>query len=204
MFDMTNLRVTTLDQLRPWSVYRLKADLRAVDGRLCPSGMEFRFEFAIVNSLTEDAEVHGLDPEGAEVVILTRSGWHKEVFAGTGRQWRPQRKAEPPPSPGEDGDRDAWLAWLERQPEYRNAAGILSGQRVSTGDWGADLRDADTLCAAARALAKTNPAVARWVAGRSLDLYHCWMSQATSGGEGTAMQYQVRNELDEMRRLTER
>lgn len=200
MFDLNHLRLNVLDQLHSWGVYRLKRDVRSTEGRLCPAGMEFRFEFAFYDTATGDAELHGFDEDGLAVTIRTSSWWHQELFIKTGLEWRPAPRPEPTPAPAPEESEELRIAWLQRQPAYKEAAAILSG-RHATGDWGAARRDADVLCRAARALAKSNPSVARWVASRSLDFYHAWMSQATSGGEGSAMQSEVSSELAEMRRL---
>jgi hypothetical protein len=203
MFDTTKLRTQVLDQLQPWKVYLLRRALRSSDGRVCPMGMEFRFEFAIVNLKARQAEIHGLDPESTSVVFESRNEEHREWFDDTGREWRPGQPRPPAvtvaaPAESEEG----WLRWLAGLSDFEKAAAILAGEG-SGQNWGSARADADVLRAAAAALRQNHPTMARWLATRSLDLYHTWMSQATSGGEGTAMQYEVRNELEELRRMVQ-
>lgn len=201
MFDTTKLRSKSFDQLRLWRVYRLTRALRTADGRTCPSGMEFRFEQAIVNIHTKQAEIHGLAPDDTSLVFHSRDGEHREWFEDTGNEYRP---APPPPrrasTPAPAGGEAEWKRWLAEQPEFEDAAKVMNGE-LSKNNWGSARLDADTLRAAASALAPTEPAVARWLAERSLDLYHAWMSQATGGGEGSAMQYQIRPDLETLRRI---
>jgi hypothetical protein len=83
---------------------------------------------------------------------------------------------------------------------FGRVSAILAGG-CSMEDWGAARRDADQLHAAAMSLQHSQPDVARWLAERSLSFYHNWMSQATSGAEGTAMAYEVRRELVDLRKL---
>lgn len=200
MFDLNQLRTTQYDQLQPRRVFTVPAGYQTVDGYRCPEGMEFRFEYAIVNVTTKDAEVHGLGPDGRKLVFRTRAGEHRNIFVFTGKEWSHEVKRTPAavtaPAPSEGGE----AAWLARQPGFERASAILGG-KYDSGHWDATRNDADVLRAAAKALAASHPGVARFLADRALSFYHAWMSQATSGGEGTAMQYQVREELKEMRRL---
>ena len=72
---------------------------------------------------------------------------------------------------------------------------------ISEGHWTATLDDAHALRHAALRVAATHPVEAWHLADRSLHAYHAWMAQATSGGEGAAMQSQVRDELKQLRQM---
>lgn len=200
MFDLERLRIKQFDQFQPRRVFEMPAGLVTVDGAPIPEGTAFCFDHAFVNLKTQDAEIHGSGPGGQPLAFRTIGGEHKALFVWTGREdWPPPENTVPPttapePAPGEEA------AWLAAQPGFEEAAAILGGS-YSSGDWGAVQRDADVLRAAAKALARSHPAAARYLARRSLDFYHSWMSQATSGGEGTAMEYEIREELKEMRKL---
>ena len=201
MFDTTKMRTKVLDQLQPWKVYLLRRELRSSDGLVYPEGMEFRFEFAFVNLTTRTAEIHGLDPEDQVVVFASQNEEHRQWFEDSGREWRagkPPRRVVSGPVPV--GGEEAWRQWLAGQPDFEDVAKVLAGDS-SVRNWGSARAGADTLRCAATTLRHSHPAIARWLAVRSLDLYHAWMSQATSGGEGTAMQYQVRNELEQLRQM---
>lgn len=196
MFNLESLRTMNCDNLQAWRVFELSEDAVATDGRRWPAKSEFWFEFVIINTLNGEALVHGVTPNGETLVFATR-GWHyRQLFVDTGREWRPQG-----PQPAErsheftSGEAAAWLA---TRPEFARAAAIAKGHRT-TGHWGASRDDADVLRRAAKLLEKSQPGVARWLAELSLTFYHTWMSQATSGGEGTAMEYEVRRELAEVR-----
>jgi hypothetical protein len=103
------------------------------------------------------------------------------------------RTLPPPPDPKE------WPRWLAASAEMPEAAALMKASRSN------DPRtDADTLLTAARALHAKHPGVARWLADRARRFYYSWTAQATSGGEGVAMQGQVRAELDELERMLKR
>ena len=200
MFDLTKLHSRNVDQLHTWGIYTLARPARSVDGALHREGAEFMFDYAIANVFTRDAMLHFTVDE-QEVVFDTRGGEYRDLFVATGREGRPGKRA--PAAPPEDlqpVDESHWLAWLAARPDYQRAAAILNGH-YSSGHWHSARSDADVLRRASSQLEKIQPAMSRWVADRSLSCYYAWMSQATSGGEGTAMQYEVRNELQELKQL---
>lgn len=201
MFDLERFRTKQFDQFQPWRVYSLPAGLVTVEGEPIPEGFEFRFDHAFVNIKTHDSEFHGTGSSGQPVVFRTKGDEYKRIVWDGREFWpEPEKKAPATAAPAPPAGQEA--AWLARQPGFGAASAILAGQ-FSAGDWGAARRDADVLRAAAKALADSHPSVARFLADKSLHMYHVWMSQATSGGEGTAMQYEVREELKEMRKLAE-
>ena len=203
MFNLSRPHLLTLDQLHAWGIYRLARPLCTTDNLECSEGAEFYFEFAWYNSQSGAAGIHGRlsAPDGLAIEFHTPGNTHRELFERTGREWRPVSARQRPPVTDEPpADSAAWGAWLGTQPGFERAAGILAG-RYSDSNWGSVRENANVLRHAALRLEQSRPALASWVADRSLDLYHAWMSQATSGGEGPAMQYEVRGELDDLRRL---
>lgn len=208
-FLSETVRTDNFDNLQPWRVYELRESATTLAGRSYPAGTEFWFEYAIVTRKTRDALVHGTTPEGEHLVFPVHDYAHRHLFIDTGREWRPRKAAAAavavaPPLPAAQDtqvrENPANIRWLAAQPQFAQASRILAGQFTDSYGYG----DADVLRRAALALEHTQPQIAAWLADRSLDLYHAWMSQATSGGEGTAMQNQIRNELADMRRLIER
>lgn len=200
MFDLDRLHLRQFDQFQPRRVFEMPVGLKNIDGAPIPAGLEFRFDHAIVNVNTGDAEIHGTGPNGEPVAFRTVGGEHKSLFVWTGREHWPQENPDPVSreshvTPGAEAE------WL-RAGGFGEAAAIVSG-RYSSGDWDASRRDADVLRRAARALDRAHRPMARFLADLSLSCYHAWMSQATSGGEGTAMEHSVREELKEMRKLLE-
>lgn len=207
MFDMTRLNTKVLDQLRPWRIYVTELDLTTADGQPYPRGAEFRFEYAIANAYTRDAEIHGLNPAGEPVVFHAKAGEYRQWFTFTGQEWREGAapKPEAPPIPaaivakGSAGFRE----WIATQPAYVDAHGVLNSSAHGATDWFASRRDGDILLRAARTASNAGQQeLAAWLADRSLDFYHSWMSQATSGGEGCAMQNEIREELAEARKIS--
>jgi hypothetical protein len=216
MFDLTRLHTLNLDALRPWRIYTLRQALVTRDGHRCEAGSSFRFEHAIVDVPARRAEIHGLGPLNEAMVFDSRDDAHRQWFGDTGHEWRPGSWVLPgaaptePPSQADDGpapEGEALVAAL-RQRGHAEAADVLAGRRSSSG-WGGARDDADVLAACARVLAgragrvapASAPPLARAVADEALTLYHAWMSQATSGGEGAAMQYEIARPLAEMRQL---
>lgn len=195
MFDLSNMKSSQMDNLQPWRIFALAREAESTSGRVWPCGAEFRFDYAIANLLARTAEVHGFSPTGEKMIFAMPYGEHRNLFVFTGREWT---EPEPEPEPAPPGGEEAWKTWLAAQPGFERAAAIVKGAR-SSGDWGASRNDADVVRKAAVAFAKKQPAVARWLADRSLNLYYSWMSQATSGGEGTAMEHEVRDYLAELR-----
>ncbi len=184
-------------------IYRLMRQLRTTDNLECYEAVEFFFEFAWYNSQTGGAEIHGRlsAVDGRAIVFHKKGNAHRELFERTGREWRPASAPQRPPITDEPpADPAAWGQWLATQPGFERAAEILAG-RYSDSNWGSAREDANVLRFAALRLAPSRPPLASWLADRSLDLYHAWMSQATSGGEGTAMQHEVQGELADLRRL---
>lgn len=171
MFDLSRLRLLHFDQLHAWSVYRLRRELETASGERCAAGTEFRFDFAVVDAVASRAEIHGQMADGQSVVFATRDGDHRDCFEPTGREERPP--AKPP----------------------------VEQHQTAARTWGSTREDAEVLRNAALRLEHSQPAVARRIATEALQLYHAWMAQATSGGEGAAMEYEVRSELREMRRI---
>jgi hypothetical protein len=200
-FNLENQRVLVLDQLRPWRIYTLQQPLRTVDGRECAAGLVFRFEEAHVNLMVRTARtarIQGLGPNDEKLVFDSRNDEHREWFLFTGEEWR-EKRAQPQhawPLPKADGPFDP----TQLPPGNERAAAIMAGH-FSKGQWSSTLDDADTLRHAALRVAATQPGQARHLADRSLHMYHAWMAQATSGGEGAAMQSQVRSELKQLRQM---
>lgn len=190
---LENMRVLVLDQLRPWRIYRLPRALRAINGRECPAGMLFRFDRAIVDLPARRARIEGLGPTDEPLVFISDNDAHRQWFEFTGDEWRPAAAPTPPPLPPLSGPVD--MSALP--PGHERAVQILAGQH-SPPDWGSRRADADVLRASALALAKTHPAQARVLAEASRQLYHSWMGQATSGGEGAAMSGAVARELQQL------
>lgn len=201
MFNLEKTRTGNFDNLQPWGIYELTEEAVTTDGKRCAAGTEFWFEYAIVDMKAREALVHGSTPAGDPLVFATHGDEHRRLFVRTGLEWRPRRAPSPPR--GEAVASGGEAAWLAARPEFARASALVAGAR-SSGNWGAAREDADTLRAAALSLEHSQPEVARWLADRALSFYHSWMSQATSGGEGTAMEYEVRNQLADMRRLLAR
>lgn len=101
----------------------------------------------------------------------------------------------PPP------DSSTWTDWLAAQPGFESVALVLRGNADLDQNWGTSRAEGDILLAAARAFRNTHRPMAKWLADQTLHAYHAWMSQATSGGEGTAMQYEIRSELAQVREI---
>lgn len=203
MFDLSNLRVLTFDQLHAFGIYRLTRAVRTTDGREYPPDTEFHFDFAVVNTVAKTAVVNGhIGSEDETVAFATQGDEHREWFERPGREWRPGRRA-PPPSSMPPPDPAEWAEWLARQPGFQEAGNILAG-RTPGGErnWGTTRVEADRIRDAAIYFESIHPDFARWLADQGLHHYHAWMSQATSGGEGTAMQYEVRGDLARLRRIT--
>lgn len=198
MFDLSRLTVRQLDHLQPWRVYSLQREVRSPDGRVHPAGMEFRFEFALVRMEGPEVEIHGLDPQGDAVVFAARRGELREWFSDTGREWRPSVPSVPAGAPPSAEASEVPMDWLAAQPEFAEAAAVLAGRSGRSGR-DAPRDDADTLRMAASALAAREPACARLLAERGLRLYHAWLSQAASGGEGAAMLEEVQPHLAALR-----
>ena len=206
MFNLERMRTMNLDQLRPWRVFTLQADLTTTEGLLYRRDAQFRFEFAFANVITGEAEIHGLDADGREIAFITHNREHRTLFADTGDEWRPggkpPSKLKPPPQGSTEQD---WLQWLASNADFEEAHQILTSGSRQAQDWDAHRRTAEVLRRAAVALAAAEqPAMAAWLADHALNHYHSWMSQATSGGEGSAMEYQVRDQLKEMRAISRR
>lgn len=199
MFDLTKLRSRNVDQLHTWGLYTLARPTRSVDGVLHPEGAEFMFDYGIANVFTRDAMLY-FTVNDQEVVFDTRAGEYRELFVPTGLEGRPSRR-EPtaPPEDLQPVDESQWLEWLAARPEYQRAAAILKGLHTDN-HWSAARDEADVLRRASNRLEAIQPAMSRWLADQSLNAYHAWMSQATSGGEGAAMEYQVRDDLKELRK----
>jgi hypothetical protein len=207
MFLTDTVRTGNFDNLQPWRIYALAEPVTSTAGRTYAAGTEFWFEYAIVTRKTRDALVHGSTPEGERIVIATSDNSHRRIFADKGSEWRPPvAAAQPspaPPTPAPVQPHRAQMPearWFAAQPQFARASAIIAGND-SEPSWGSARQDADVLRAAANALQHIQPDVAIWLAHWSLVLYHSWMAQATSGGEGTAMMNEIRNELAEMRRL---
>ncbi|MEZ5355883.1 MAG: hypothetical protein R2762_24895 [Bryobacteraceae bacterium] len=198
MFNLDRIRTMNFDNLQGWRIYTLNEEAVTAAGWTCPAGAEFWFEFALVNLTERTAAVHGSTPDGEELVFHTRGDGHRHLFAYTGREWRPRSKAQPSAGGAVEAGQEA--AWLAARPEFARVAAIAAGA-ARANHWGAARADADELYHAAISLEKTAPGVARWLADLSLGRYHEWMSQATSGGEGTAMQSEVRGHLEKLRGL---
>jgi len=194
MFDLSDMRATVFDHLASWGVYRVSQPLETLDGRAVPAGKELTFEYARVNINTGEARAYFHDEQGMEYEIPTHRNRISAEFEKLGRESRPLKSSRtmnltspPPPNP------QRWLAWLAEQPDWEGAAKTM-GQATSL-----DPRaEADTLLWAARAFRPFHPEIARWLADRSQTLYYTWTAQATSGGEGTAMQSQIRSQLAEL------
>jgi hypothetical protein len=206
MFNLERMRTMNLDQLRPWRVFTLQSDLTTTEGLIYRRDALFRFEFAFANVLTGEAEIHGLDADGREIVFITHNREHRTLFADTGDEWRPGSK---PPSklkpPAQGSTEQDWLQWLAANADFGEAHQILTGGSRPAQDWGSHRQTAEVLRRAAVAIAAAGqPDMAAWLADRALNYYHAWMSQATSGGEGTAMEYEIRDQLKEMRKLSQR
>jgi hypothetical protein len=82
MFEVTTCRVLVLDQLRPGSAYVLATGLEGPQSQRYPAGLRFRYSFAVVNLYSGDAEVHGLDGAGGELIFRTRAYEHRTLFVG--------------------------------------------------------------------------------------------------------------------------
>lgn len=206
MFDLSNLRVLTFDQLHAFGIYRLTRALRTTDGREYPPDTEFHFDFAVVNTVAKTAVVNGhIGSEDDTAAFATQGDEHREWFERTGREWRPAPKKQHtaiassvPLDPAE------WAEWLAKQPRFQEAGEILAGRALGAGErnWGTTHVEADRIRDAAIYFESIHPELARWLADQGLHHYYAWMSQATSGGEGTAMQYEVREDLARLRRIT--
>lgn len=195
-FNMNDQTVLVMDQLRPWRIYTLMRPLRAVNGRECPAGMVFRFENARVNLKAGTARINGLGPDDEALSFDSKGSEHRESFCFTGQEWRPGTGPRPQALPAATGPFDPSSV----PPGHERALAIMRGE-LSPRDWGSLRADADVLRSAVLKLQASHPQAARHMAERSQRLYYSWMSQATSGGEGTAMQYEVRNELQELKQL---
>jgi hypothetical protein len=206
MFNLERMRTMNLDQSRPWRVFTLQADLTTTEGLIYRRDAQFRFEYAFANVLTGEAEIHGLDADGREIVFLTKNREHRTLFADTGEEWRPGGKPPSKPKPPPQGSAEQeWLQWLDTNADFKEAHAILAGASRQANDWGAHRQTAEVLRRAAVAIAAAGQTdMAAWLAGRALNYYHAWMSQATSGGEGSAMEYEIRDQLKEMRKLSRR
>ncbi len=203
MFDLSNISTLNLDQLHPWQVYILRSAVRDDSGREHPAGAKVSFEKAIVDVYKGNAEIHLLDAHNHPFVVRTQSNAHRQLFERTEEQTRPLKseltKADISRLPEESHD---WPTWLAQQPDFAEAAAILNGKR--RGGWGGALSDAEELLGAAKHYATAHPGLARWLADHALNHFYSWTSQATSGGEGTAMQNQIREQLKTAERLAGR
>jgi len=77
---------------------------------------------------------------------------------------------------------------------------ILAGKH-SPSNWNSSRADAEVLLAAAMDFERSQPAGARWLAEESEALFYCWTAEATSGGEGTAMQNEIRSDVKTIERI---
>jgi hypothetical protein len=193
MFDFSKLRTLNLDNLRPWVIFEIQQPIRTRDGRLCEPGMEFRFEYAIANALTRDAEIHGLGPNDEELIFDAKAGEYRQWFENSGREWRPGKPAPIPPTPEQIAEAEALIAGLKPLEASKGEP-----------NWGTSRAEGDELLASAQAMARTGRAdLAAALAQKALNHYYAYTSQATSGGEGTALQHEVRDDVAAARRLIE-
>lgn len=205
MFNIENMRIKQMDHLQPWNTYRLRQSATSADGTAHPEGAEFTFDHAMVNIPADRSQIHMVRlSDQAEFVFADRTRAQcRELFERLDRE--ELRPAPPPPlKPTEEpppADPSAWAGWLAGQPGFEAAASVLQGNADLVQDWGTSRAEGDILLAAARAFRNTHRPIAKWLADQALGAYHGWMSQATSGGEGTAMQYEIRSELAQVREI---
>lgn len=203
MFDLSRMDTLNLDQLHPWQLYRLTAAVRDEAGREHAAGEKVSFERAIVNVPKGDAEIHLLTEKNEAFVVRTQANAHRALFEKLyGEETRPVVEEKKVDLSGLPEAQEHWPTWLSRQHGFGEAAAILEGKYRQ--GWGGALSDGEVLLDCARHFEKSHQALTQWLAERALDCFHSWMSQATSGGEGTAMQYQIREQLKDARRMAGR
>jgi hypothetical protein len=203
MFDLENLRTLNLDQLHPWQVYLLVSSVRDDAGVEHVAGERVSFEKAIVNVHKGDAELHLLTAANEPFVVRTQANAHRELFEKLyEEETRPAKVEKRVDITGLPESQEDWPAWLAQQEGFADATAILNGKYRD--GWGGALSDGEVLLGCAKHFETTHKGLAQWLADHALNLFHGWMSQATSGGEGTAMQYQIRDELKEARRIAGR
>ncbi len=202
MFDLSNMKTLNLDQLHPWQLYRLTGSVRDDAGREHLAGEKVSFERAIVNVPKGDAEIHLLTEQNEPFVVRTEGNAHRALFEKLyGEETRPVKETKRVELGGLPEAQEYWPAWLGRQG-FGDASAILEG-RYREG-WGGALSDGEVLLGCAKHFETAHRGLSQWLADKALDLFHGWMSQATSGGEGTAMQYQIREQLKDARRIAGR
>jgi hypothetical protein len=203
MFDLSNMKTLNLDQLHPWQLYRLTAAVRDDAGVEHLAGEKVSFERAIVNVPKGDAEIHLLTSSNEPFVLRTQANAHRALFEKLyGEETRPVPEVRLVDISGLPERAEEWPAWLAKQPEFSEASAILYGKYRD--GWGGSVSDGEVLLRCAKHFETTHIGLAAWLADKALDMFHSWMSQATSGGEGTAMQYQIREQLKDARRIAGR
>lgn len=200
MFDLSNMHTRNVDNLHSWRVYRLARPMQTSDGRMLGEGSEVVFEEAWVNINTGAVKAHFNDAGTWELLEIPTQRKELEGFVWLEREAygpaKPKGPAMRTPAPA---DPSCWAGWLAEHPDWEDAAKVMMGRGSC------DSRaDADTVYHAAWAFREIYPAVARWLAERSLQLYYAWTAQATSGGEGRAMQNEVRSHLDDLEAILKR
>lgn len=203
MFDLSKMNTLNLDQLHPWQVYRLTGEVRDDAGVEHVAGEKVSFERAIVNVHKGDAEIHLLTAKNEPFIVRTQANAHRALFEKLyEEETRPAKVEKKVDITGLPEAQEDWSVWLENQRGFEDVAAILSGKYED--GWGGSLSDGKVLLGTAQHFETTHKGLAAWLADRALNFFHGWMSQATSGGEGTAMQYQIREELKEARRIAGR
>lgn len=178
----------TLFELKRWHNYALTRDVTCVDGHLCEKGSVVRYMSSMLHLNGKGANVHAKTREGRAVEFRIGS-WEADAW------FVPQPRVEP------YADREKLRALLSWHPGMERACQILAGN-ISKGNWGSAQRDGDTLWFAALEMERSgNGPAAKALAEESLSAYYSWLSQATSGGEGTAMEREVSPRIKELERL---
>jgi hypothetical protein len=203
MFDLSKMNTLNLDQLHPWQVYQLTGAVLDDAGKEHVAGEKVSFERAIVNVHKGDAEIHLLTAQNEPFIVRTQNNAHRALFEKLyGDETRPAKVEKKVDIAGLPENSEDWPAWLAKQQGFADATAILNGKYRD--GWGGSLSDGEVLLGCAKHFETTHKGLAVWLAERALDFFHGWMSQATSGGEGTAMQYQIREQLKEARRIAGR
>lgn len=203
MFDLSKMNTLNLDQLHPWQLYQLTSPVRDDAGIEHLAGEKVSFERAIVNVHKGDAEIHLLTAKNEPFVVRTQANAHRALFEKLyGEETRPAKVEKKVNIAGLPEAQEDWPAWLAKQQGFEDATAILNGKYRE--GWGGALSDGEVLLGCAKHFETTHKELAAWLADKALDMFHSWMSQATSGGEGTAMQYQIREQLKDARRMAGR